>query len=266
MIRDSQLKQYDSDIIARTAYSIINQRVNTVWEEIKRLTNSYPYNSCVLDLGSNGGEISDKLVERFGKNVDVLDCDQVAIDLLSMKQEYRNVIHANAEDLVNLEIGKYNIIIASHLLYYIQQDSWIRTIKSWLEFLHPGGVLIIILASKETEFLSVSYLNKLRKLLGTIQNQSYDWGNRTYIEDLEIELNNNNIRNVKNLFQYKLEIDPKQSELDRFDQANKLLRFYFRINGFEREIKQQLNFVSRTLVEHGSINAIDGSIIVTKIM
>lgn len=103
-----------------------------------------------LDLGSSRAELAAKTAQDF-KEITLVDIDGVSLSAVDdfIFPAARKVHKVEANILsVDLESDKYDLILASHVLYYVPHDRWVNVVLSAYNLLRDGGRLVIIISGK----------------------------------------------------------------------------------------------------------------------
>jgi len=103
-----------------------------------------------LDLGSSRGELASRVAQDF-EEITLVDIHRASLEAISNTLFPRankvNKIEANIAK-ANLETDKYDLILISHVLYYIPYDQWLHVVNSAYSLLREGGKLVIIVSGK----------------------------------------------------------------------------------------------------------------------
>lgn len=98
-----------------------------------------------LDIGAGGGHLTVPLSQQFEKT-SVIEPNPVQAAYLCRRCPDFTVYN---ESWLEAETGdeRYDLVLCSHVLYYIPDDAWMETIAKMYRCLKPGGCLIIVLQS-----------------------------------------------------------------------------------------------------------------------
>ncbi len=112
------------------------------------LKNILPKIECkesILDIGCADGGLT-KIIARPFKKVTILDTNLAALDGIRLpKHQHQKItkIHGSAEKVI-LPENKYDLIVISHVLYYIKPNEWPFVIRKLYNSLKENGQLIIV--------------------------------------------------------------------------------------------------------------------------
>ena len=121
-------------------------------------------NGTMLDVGCGEGSISDHLLPtqtyvgvdiskeavQRAKQKRVARLDDVKSNVIgaSVLENKRKFVHMNAYDFVPTH--KFDVIVFSDMLYYLDHE---KLLKQYIEYVNPGGYIIIAIFSKSIERL-----------------------------------------------------------------------------------------------------------------
>jgi|GEM_PF-3330820 len=101
----------------------------------------------LLDVGAGDGALSIPLSTKFGKVV-AIDKNPVLTEALR-----RNGISAITSRWEDVQLEKsFDVVLASHFLYYIEPRLRKRAVQKMYESLSPGGKLILIVNKEDDDF------------------------------------------------------------------------------------------------------------------
>lgn len=98
-----------------------------------------------LDIGAGGGDLTIPLSESFIETT-VVEPNEKQVARLSRRCPHFNICH-DCWDNVDLAPQRYDFILCSHVLYYIKEDNWVKTIEKGYSHLEDGGWMAIVLQS-----------------------------------------------------------------------------------------------------------------------
>jgi len=90
------------------------------------LTNEFPKNSTILDVGCGQGDYADLLCDYFGK-FDAVEIWEPYIEQFNLKEKYNNVFNV---DILNFEFIYYDIIIMGDILEHLKREDAIKLINN----------------------------------------------------------------------------------------------------------------------------------------
>jgi len=98
-----------------------------------------------LDIGAGGGHLTVPISQHFQKTV-VIEPNAVQAEILRRRCPDLEVI-CDTWDGADLFGREFDLILCSHVLYYIPSGTWPATIGRMHDRLAPGGCLVIVLQS-----------------------------------------------------------------------------------------------------------------------
>jgi 2-polyprenyl-3-methyl-5-hydroxy-6-metoxy-1,4-benzoquinol methylase len=98
-----------------------------------------PFNGSVLDIGCGEGAIADFLVDGQKQHYVGIDLSKEAIKLAKSKRgPPLKFVHAAAHEFTSHH--KYDVIIFSDVLYYVEHE---KVIPQYANYLNPNGIMVI---------------------------------------------------------------------------------------------------------------------------
>lgn len=113
--------------------------------EIAGLTEYEPFRHLYLHAAKVDNIISKNQPEAYVKSQYIHDKDKVIYDGKILGQ----IFYENAEDF-QLSNNQYDILFASHVLEHLRDP--IRSLRNWASHLRPGGIMVLVLPSRENCF------------------------------------------------------------------------------------------------------------------
>lgn len=102
----------------------------------------------LIDVGAGNGALTAWTGERFQRTIAIEPNPSLRHDLSRCCLHAEVIPHHVAE--VNLPpVG--DLILCSHVLYYVPEDEWLPILKRTTSWLAPQGVLVVILQSRECD-------------------------------------------------------------------------------------------------------------------
>lgn len=113
---------FGNGIVAKSAHSTLSGEY--AWNYIKQLLPESLEGKRILDLGSNGGLFSIRTAQMGAKEVIGIEREAKHLRQCALLKEYfktDNVkfIDANLENLPSMDIGKFDIVLAIAVLYWV---------------------------------------------------------------------------------------------------------------------------------------------------
>jgi len=98
-----------------------------------------------LDIGAGGGDLTIPLSASFAATT-VVEPNAAQVAFLRGQRPEFECIHASFED-VDLDGRRFDLILCSHVLYYIPPGRWLHTVAKMYDHLAPGGRLVLVVQS-----------------------------------------------------------------------------------------------------------------------
>lgn len=106
---------------------------------------SLPKRQAFLDVGAGGGHLTIPVSEEF-MTTTVVEPDPRQAAMFRTRCPNFQVYNEDWTN-VHLENEQFDLILCSHVLYYIPRGAWMGTIEKMYRHLAPGGILIIVMQS-----------------------------------------------------------------------------------------------------------------------
>lgn len=98
-----------------------------------------------LDIGAGGGDIAIPVSQSFDETTIVEPNEKQASMLKRRCPHFR--IYNDCWENIDLGSGRYDFILCSHVLYYIEEDKWLATIEKMYNHLEDDGCIAVVLQS-----------------------------------------------------------------------------------------------------------------------
>lgn len=101
--------------------------------------------SYLLDIGAGDGSLTKEFAKKF-KSVWVIEENMYQIAVLKQKLFKAICFPQKWKEFYEQErpLRKFDLILCSHVLYYVKKEERIRMVKQMLSCVSPGGKLIIV--------------------------------------------------------------------------------------------------------------------------
>jgi len=96
-----------------------------------------------LDIGAGGGDLTIPLSQSF-RETTVVEPNSKQAEFLRRRCPHFEVIESSWEE-ADLGSNRYDFILCSHVLYYIDTRDWLGTLDKMYKYLEEDGVLAIVL-------------------------------------------------------------------------------------------------------------------------
>jgi SAM-dependent methyltransferase len=144
-VYDSQSEAYHQAF--QTFLDHTDQKVNARgW--LDGLVQSLPARRVFLDAGAGNGQVTAWFLEQFERTIAIEPSPSLNADLRRTcpKAEVLPVRILDAQPAV-----RGDLVLCSHVLYYIDQSQWRAHLARMASWLAPGGTLVIVLQNHETD-------------------------------------------------------------------------------------------------------------------
>jgi len=179
---DSRVQVYDSQSVTyHQAFHVFldhtDQKANAR-RQLEELVQRLPDRHVFLDAGAGTGQVTAWLLERFEQTVAIEPNPSLNAELRrtcpSAKVLPETISEAQPQILCDL-------ILCSHVLYYIDRSEWLGVLDRMASWLAPRGTLVVILQNHETDcmrmldaFLGRRFdLSELAREFEATQGQQY---------------------------------------------------------------------------------------------
>jgi SAM-dependent methyltransferase len=148
----SKVRVYDSQSVAyHQAFQAFldhtDQKVNARrW--LDGLVRGLPARRVFVDAGAGNGQVTAWFLDQFERTIAIEPSP-------SLSAELRRTCHK--ADVLPVRIldaqpaAQGNLVLCSHVLYYIDQSQWQAHVARMASWLAPGGTLVIVLQNHETD-------------------------------------------------------------------------------------------------------------------
>jgi SAM-dependent methyltransferase len=113
--------------------------------EIGKVIAALPNRRKFLDVGAGGGHLTIPVAQQFEKTT-IVEPNQLQAQLFLRRSPAFCILNAGWTD-VNIGDECFDLILCSHVLYYIPEGTWVAIIEKMYRHLSKGGCIIIVLQS-----------------------------------------------------------------------------------------------------------------------
>jgi SAM-dependent methyltransferase len=122
-----------------------------------------------LDIGAGTGDVTDLLYQRCDHLTLVEPVPEFCSEL---RQRFSGAeVHAGRLQTSSFPDETFDIILASHVLYYVELADWLLQLERCWDWLSPGGQLVLVLNSEKSDWYRT--VKELSNLLGIVPGFSY---------------------------------------------------------------------------------------------
>jgi SAM-dependent methyltransferase len=158
-VYDSQSEAYHEAFGVFLAHT--DQKVNARrW--LDGLVQTLPARRVFVDAGAGNGQVTAWYLDRFERTIAIEPSPSLSADLRracpGAQVQPVKILQAEPDAAADL-------VLCSHVLYYIDRPEWLPTVARMASWLAPGGVLAVVLQHDDTDCM---------RMLGTFLGQSFD--------------------------------------------------------------------------------------------
>ncbi|MDO8871519.1 MAG: class I SAM-dependent methyltransferase [Methanoregula sp.] len=104
-----------------------------------------PRRERFLDIGAGGGHLTIPIAQQFGMTT-IVEPNPCQAEIFQRRcPDFR--IYNNCWIDIDLGDKRFDLILCSHVLYYIPEGIWMQTVEKMYRYLSPDGCLIIVMQS-----------------------------------------------------------------------------------------------------------------------
>jgi SAM-dependent methyltransferase len=140
-----------------------DQKVNArSW--LDGLVQTLPARHVFVDAGAGNGQVTAWFLDRFERTIAIEPSPSLSADL----QRTCPTSEVLPVPILDARIdARGDLILCSHVLYYVARGEWLATMGRMASWLAPGGALVIVLQNHETDCM---------RMLETFLGQHFDLG------------------------------------------------------------------------------------------
>ena len=148
-VYDSQSRQY------HRAFQVFLDHTDQklkAQEWLNDLIDRLPSRRVLIDAGAGNGKVTAWFIERFGRTIAIEPNASLRHDL----ERACPTAEIIPEQILNAKIGTAgDLILCSHVFYYIDTSEWMPTLARLASWLAPGGVLLVVVQNHGTDCMSM---------------------------------------------------------------------------------------------------------------
>lgn len=158
MTDPAKVRSYDSQSDAyHDAFGVFlectDQKVNARrW--LDRLVETLPRRDVFIDAGAGNGQVTAWFTGKFERAIAIEPSPSLSADL---RQNCPSAEVLPVGILDAAPDAPADLVLCSHVLYYLEGKVWLPTIARLASWLAPGGALVVILQNHETDCMRMLY-------------------------------------------------------------------------------------------------------------
>jgi 2-polyprenyl-3-methyl-5-hydroxy-6-metoxy-1,4-benzoquinol methylase len=98
-----------------------------------------------LNIGAGGGDLTIPVAQSF-ESTTIVEPNERQAQHLKRRSPHFHIVNSSWEK-VDLGPQRFDFILCSHVLYYIEEGTWLTTIERMYEYLADKGCIAIVLQS-----------------------------------------------------------------------------------------------------------------------
>ena len=115
---------------------------------LSNLIDHLPSRRVFIDAGAGNGKVTAWFTERFDRTIAIESNASLRRDL----KRACPTADLISEQILNAKIGTAgDLILCSHVFYYIHASEWMRTLERLASWLTPGGLLVLVVQNHNTD-------------------------------------------------------------------------------------------------------------------
>lgn len=152
----SKVRSYDSQSVAyHDAFAVFlactDQKINARrW--LDQLVETLPERRVFIDAGAGNGQVTAWFTDRFQRTIAIEPSPSLNADLR------QSCPKADVLPMKLLEArpgAQGDLILCSHVLYYLERSDWLPTLTRLAEWLSPQGALAVVVQNHETDCMKM---------------------------------------------------------------------------------------------------------------
>jgi SAM-dependent methyltransferase len=118
---------------------------------ILKVLGAKPLNTLV-DVGAGDGALTSMISRNFDKKILIEPNERFAAEAARRLPQAR-IIKTRIEDAQFDFLA--DVVLMSHVLYYVEPEKWRETLMKCYDILKPGGIIIILLQSPKSDYMKI---------------------------------------------------------------------------------------------------------------
>lgn len=127
-----------------------NETQNRIKFFLKKIIPLVTHKKNLLDIGIGDGSLTIELAKKFN-SITAVDTNKIILDSLSDRViEKTDLVKINKSiSDISLQPASYDLVLLSHVLYYLPSSQWINIIRKCYKSLTDSGVMVVVLGGDE---------------------------------------------------------------------------------------------------------------------
>jgi len=114
---------------------------------LQQIVNAMPTRQVFIDAGAGNGAVTSAFADAFARTIAI----EPNVHLLSQLQQAIPHAEAIGEPILKAKpAAKGDLVLCSHILYYIRPEEWLAQLECLVSWMSPTGVTVVILQNRET--------------------------------------------------------------------------------------------------------------------
>jgi trans-aconitate methyltransferase len=145
------------------------------------LVQTLPARRVFIDAGAGNGQVTAWYIEQFEQTIAIEPSPSLNADLRRTCPR-AEVLQATILEARPADRG--DLILCSHVLYYIPKSDWQTTVAKMASWLAPRGTLVVVLQNHETDCMQMleAFHGKRFDLARLAQDFEQEWGQQYRVE------------------------------------------------------------------------------------
>jgi SAM-dependent methyltransferase len=144
---------------------------------LNRLVKALPSRQVFIDAGAGNGRVTAWFLNQFERTI-AIEPNPSLRDELSRTCPGVEILPEKI--LAAHPAAHADLVLCSHVLYYIDHAQWLDHFAGMASWLSPGGVLVVVLQNRNSDCMRMldHFLSRHFDLTGPVQQFQKEWGHR----------------------------------------------------------------------------------------
>ena len=225
-----RIKVYDSQSSAyHQAFQVFldhtDQKVKAQ-QWLNRLVKTLPWQRTFIDVGAGNGKVTSWFIDSFNHTIATEPNESLRAEL----KEHCPQIEVLPGRILDLQIpASGDLVLCSHVLYYIEGAEWMANLERLASFLSPDGVLVVVVQHHESDCMQMlehffGWRFDLAALARTFQGEKGDHY-EVSIETVPAHITTSDLASAYTIAEFMLNLlpmsnPPTHSDLEKYVQSH----------------------------------------------